>query len=219
MWRCSDHGQLRKDGQPQVNKLAVTGQFAPQAFYKHSQAIIAGDICKMKVAGRRVYVGFAGEAYSPWKHNATRGSTAGVWLDSGTTVLRSEISSDGQRHYHPDHLRDFIPKTVRFDVALRCETISNVPQIQFNEDGVWHDLGTQRMAVKLSTSRVAAEHCTAKSHSWYPCLALWAGESMTEMRVSRGVDGQPKGNNGDEKAGSAVTAVLDPVLEQSAVEV
>ena len=36
-------------------------------------------------------------------------------------------------------LTSFGPKAMPFDVALRCGKDNNVPQIQFNEDGVWHN--------------------------------------------------------------------------------
>ena len=36
-------------------------------------------------------------------------------------------------------VKPYMPKTVPFDLALRCDRDGNVPQVQFNEDGVWHD--------------------------------------------------------------------------------
>ena len=79
-------------------------------------------------------VGFATEEYNAEKHGETYDSTAWVGLGSGTTG----ISENGQHHYHPRHLAPHIPKTP-FDLALRCEAVSNVPQIQSNDDAVWHN--------------------------------------------------------------------------------
>ena len=54
---------------------------------------------------------------------------------SKITWLKSpDINLDGQYHSHPRH----IPET-SFDLALRCEAVSNVPQIEFEQDDVWHD--------------------------------------------------------------------------------
>ena len=54
------------------------------------------------------------------------------------TRILPDISLDCQQHGHPRHLAPHIPKTP-FDLALRCEAVSNVPQIKFNDDDVWHN--------------------------------------------------------------------------------
>ena len=41
---------------------------------------------------------------------------------------------------------------------MRCEAVSNVPQIQFNDDSVWHDFAPDRAAVKAGP--------------WFPFLRL-----------------------------------------------
>jgi hypothetical protein len=69
-----------------------------------------------------------------------------VDLVDGTTFIRPDISLDGQQHSHLGHLRHHIPEAP-FDLAVRCEAVSNVPQIQFNDDGVWHDFALDRAAL------------------------------------------------------------------------
>ena len=51
-----------------------------------------------------------------------------------------------------------MPKTVPFDLALRCDRDGNVPQVQFNEDGVLHDFVAhrQRIALKCSPGMVTS---------------------------------------------------------------
>jgi hypothetical protein len=80
-----------------------------------------------------------------------------VWLDCGSTFIGTDISQDGQEHYHPDHLGPHIPEAP-FDLAVRCEAVSNVPQIQFNDDDVWHDFVPDRVALKAGP--------------WFPYLVL-----------------------------------------------
>jgi hypothetical protein len=50
-------------------------------------------------------------------------------------------------HWHLNHLRPHIPEAP-FDLAVRCEAVSNVLQIQFNDDDVWHDFAPDRAALK-----------------------------------------------------------------------
>jgi hypothetical protein len=84
-------------------------------------------------------VGFATESYDVEKRGETLTSTAWVSLFNGTTVIKSDISKDGEEHLHACFLKDYIPKTLPYDVALRINKDGNVPQIQFNDDAVWHD--------------------------------------------------------------------------------
>ena len=86
-----------------------------------------------------------------WRSMGRRGRalrSAWVWLDSGTTRIGSDISQDGEDRFHPGHLEDRIPKTLPFDLALRIDKDGNVPQIQFNDDSVWHDFAPDRAAMK-----------------------------------------------------------------------
>ena len=91
--------------------------------------------------------------------------------NQGDTLLYSDISADGQEHYDPLHLRLHVPQPP-FDVALRCEAVSNVPQIQFGEDGVWHDFAPGRAALKAGP--------------WFPCLQLGKADvRLTDLCVDR----------------------------------
>ena len=62
-----------------------------------------------------------------------------MWLDIGTTFINSDISEDGENHFHYGLLKDRIPETLSFDLALRITKDGNMPQLRFNEDGEWHD--------------------------------------------------------------------------------
>jgi hypothetical protein len=66
-----------------------------------------------------------------------------VYIGAGSTYIDSAISLDGNKHFYPARLRSLIPKTKPYDLALRCDTDGNVPQIQFNKDGVWHDFAPE----------------------------------------------------------------------------
>ena len=94
--------------------------------------------------GNNAVVGFAGQQYDPKKHRETFRSTVRAYLCDGTTAVASDIVQDGEDHIHPEHFKDHIPKTNPYDVALRCDK-GNVPQIQFNDDGVWHDFAPEGM--------------------------------------------------------------------------
>jgi hypothetical protein len=104
-----------------------------------------------------VLVGFAPDQYNAEKDGETYKSTAWVSLGSGTTFILPDISQDGQHHCYGSHLRPHIPEAP-FDLAVRCEAVSNVPQIQFNDDDVWHDVAPDRAALKAGP--------------WFPYLML-----------------------------------------------
>ena len=93
-------------------------------------------------------------------------------LRGGTTVIDSNISQDREQHYHYGHLKDHIPKTNPYDVALRCDKDGNVPQIQFNDDGVWHDFAPE--------GRI-----TLHAGPWFPLLGLSDGDRVSDLRVDR----------------------------------
>jgi hypothetical protein len=111
---------------------------------------------------RDACVGFATEQYNAAKHTRTNirpgKSTSWVDLRNGSTRIRPDISQVGQDHDHPGHLRPHIPEAP-FDLAVRCEAVSNVPQIQFNDDDVWHDFAPDRVALKAGP--------------WFPFLTLY----------------------------------------------
>jgi hypothetical protein len=64
-----------------------------------------------------------------------------------------------------------MPNTDYYTVALRCDH-HNFPQIQFNEDGVWHDFSPSRVALKPGP--------------WYPCVVIDAtisGDVLSNFRI------------------------------------
>ena len=106
------------------------------AYFKHSRELQAQDVLRMQVVeGGDASVGFAAESYDVEKHWKTYKSIAWVFLTTGSTYISSDISEDGEEHYHFD-LGPHIPKTLPYDVALRINKDGNVPQIQFNDDAV-----------------------------------------------------------------------------------
>ena len=95
-------------------------------------------------------------------------SIAWVDLDDGSTIIFPNISQDGQQHLYPGRLKDYIPKTLPYDVALRINKDGNMPQLRFNEDGKWHDF--------------APEGGTGlKAGPWFPYLDL----HLSDHRVNR----------------------------------
>jgi hypothetical protein len=91
--------------------------------------------------GKGAYIGaslaVAGADYDPVRHDETCNSTAFVVLSDGTTCINSDLSLDGRKHYHRNHLGPHLPpKTGSFVVSLRADADGNVPQVQFIQDGV-----------------------------------------------------------------------------------
>ena len=153
------------EGVPQCNAGSLDGY----ACFKHSQPLKAEDVLRLKVElGEFSYVGFAGRQYDP-KEDA-QVDTAAVFLGDGTTCIRPEISQDGEEHYHRGHLEDHIPKALPYDLALRCDKDGNVPKIQFNDDGVWHDFAPLEGRAGL------------KAGPWFPYLLLSEGDSVSDLR-------------------------------------
>ena len=98
------------------------------AYFKHTRTLQAKDVWRMRVeVVGNAWVGFATEQYNVELNDETRKSAAYVSLGTGSTAIFSNISQDGQRHLYYDHLRPHIPKAP-FDLAVRCEAVSNVPQ-------------------------------------------------------------------------------------------
>ena len=84
---------------------------------------------RMKVvAGGSARVGIAAEGFDVERHVETWKSIAEVELDTRMTVIRSDISEDGEQHYHFGLLKDYIPKTLPYDLALRISKDGNVPR-------------------------------------------------------------------------------------------
>ena len=69
------------------------------AHFKHSRELQPQDVLRTKVVqvGLDAIVGFATESYDVEKHGETVNSTARVNLSTGTTVIKSDISQDGER--------------------------------------------------------------------------------------------------------------------------
>ena len=133
------------DGEITEGRLQSKGAYA---LFKHTRSLQPKDVWRMRVeVGGGACVGFATEKFNAEKHGETYTSTAWVRLGDGTTNIDTAISQDGQVHHHGFHLEDHIPEAP-FDLAVRCEAVSNVPQIQFNDDDVWHDFAPDRAALK-----------------------------------------------------------------------
>ena len=137
--------------------------------------------------GGDVAIGFAGETLDVKNYMKTSRSSAYVHLGSGTTFIRRLLSEDGRLHCHQTLLQSKIPKTTPYEVALRCEVGSNVPQIQFNDDGTWHDFApaakqgykapgfSPALAWNDSVSGLkpgGAGRIGLKPGAWYPYLML-----------------------------------------------
>ena len=99
------------------------------------------------------------EGYDVERDEETNASIAFVNLGGGSTAIYPDISEDGEKHYHSRLLKDHIPKTRPYDLALRINKDGNMPQLRFNEDGEWHDF--------------APEGWTGlKAGPWFPYLEL-----------------------------------------------
>jgi hypothetical protein len=126
----------------------------------------------MRAEGGGARVGFATEQFNVEKYAETCDSTAWVVLRNGTTAIGSDISHDGQDHYHVNHLGPHIPETKPYDVALRISKDGNLPQIQFNDDSVWHDFAPEGGAA-------------LKAGPWFPYLCLYGVGLLSDHRVDR----------------------------------
>ena len=127
-WVYNERGEII-EGRPQWKGNGY-------AYFKHTRSLQAKDVWRTRVeVGGQAYIGFATEKYNAEKHWETYTSTAWVHLGDGLTRINPDISQDGQDHCHRVHLRPHIPEAP-FDLAVRCEAVSNVPKLQFCDDGV-----------------------------------------------------------------------------------
>ena len=111
-WKCDEDSEM-KNGEPQCKDEEECAPFV------HSQSLEKGDVWRMKVVeGEYASVGIAAEGYDVERGNEMGNRIAGVALHDGTTFILSAISQDGEQHYNEDHLKDLIPKTLPYDVAL-----------------------------------------------------------------------------------------------------
>ena len=142
-WACNEEGEI-KNGEPQCKDEEE------YAVFKHSQSLEPEDVLRMKVlAGGGAYVGIAAEGYDVERYEETNDSIALVLLTGGTTAILSDISEDGEEHFHHDLLKDRIPKTLPYDLALRINKDGNMPQLRFNEDGQWHAFVPEDLHMEL----------------------------------------------------------------------
>ena len=192
-WNCSEEGEIR-NGEPQCKDEQE------YALFKHSQSLETEDVSRMKVAaGGGALVGIAGEGCDVERHDEeTYKSTAGVRLDDGTTAIFSDISEDGEQHFHPALLKDRIPKTLPYDLALRINKVGNMPQVRFNEDGEWHDFAPE-------------DGAGLKAGRWFPYLQLSAGDRLSDHRVDR-----PKPTKSAGKIKSAAAAASAAPVDNEA---
>ena len=136
-WAHNGNGEV-SEGKPQCK--------GGWAHFRHSQELQAQDVLRTKVVkGGIAYVGFAAESFDVEKHVETVKSTAGVSLINGSTIILSAISQDGQQHIHSHHIKDYIPKTLPYDVALR----------------IMHK-GRQRSSDSVQRRRCVARLCTGQ---------------------------------------------------------
>jgi hypothetical protein len=136
-------------------------------------AILDGEVLRMRAeVGQGVWVGYAGKEYDPAMDEKTFQSTAWVSLGCGTTCIYADISLDGQDHFHSSYLQPHLPKTASFNLALRCGQGGNMPQIQFNDDGVWHNF-------------VPQGDVSLKEGPRFPFLQLEEGGSVSGLRLDR----------------------------------
>jgi hypothetical protein len=165
------------EGKPQAKDSCNFARF------KHSQATPAGDVWTAQVdevghvdeVGQYPAIGFAGADYDPARYRETCNSTALVYLGDGSTCINSDLSLDGRKHYYPFHLGPHLPpKTGSFVVSLRTDPDGNVPQVQFNQDGVWHDFAPE------GEGRVGL-----KAGPWFPYLQLGKRARLSDHRVRR----------------------------------
>jgi hypothetical protein len=192
LWQFGDNGEM-PGGHPQSK-----GEL--DAYFKHSQSLDPEVVWRMQVTeGGDAIVGIAAEGYDAERADETETSTAGVNLGDGDTVIYSDISEDGQDHYHEGLLKDYIPETKPYDVALRISKDGNVPQIQFNNDNVWHDFAPDRVALKAGP--------------WFPFLGLDPGDRLTDLRIDR-----PRANNGAGMKHKPAAETLAPVAEAAVVQ-
>jgi hypothetical protein len=165
-WKCDENGEI-KNGEPQCKDEKH------YALFKHSQSLEAEDVSRMKVvAGGGAQVGIAAEGFDVERHWETQKSTAVVFLECGSTEIRSDISEDGKEHVHHDLFKDRIPKTLPYDLALRINKAGNMPQRRFNEDGQWHDIAPEGGA-------------GLKAGPWFPFLMLYPDDRLSDHRVNR----------------------------------
>ena len=161
-WASSTLGGI-ENGEPQCKEDEEAKRNAEEyASFKHSQSLEPEDVWMMKVCTKVFGIGVVAEGFDVERHVETEMSTARLDLSNapndmgehGSTVIFRDISEDGEQH-SGRILKDHIPKTLPYDLALRINKDGNMPQVRFNEDGQWHDFapegGTGLKACRAST--------------------------------------------------------------------
>ena len=156
---------------------------------KHPAALYAGDVWSMTAADvGSSTVGFVGDAYDVKTSSRDDAGQGIAWmtLDEGTTCIRSDFSLDEKEHiatYHlpipgneigedgyPIYREDWEP----YQLSLRIDKESHVPQAQFNEDGVWHDFAPGGAGAALKGEG-----------PWFPYLRLASRDRVVGHCVTR----------------------------------
>ena len=174
-WKYDDDDGELADGQPRCKGEDYAG-------FQHSQPLGCQDVVRLRVnVVGDLSIGFAGETYEAQPTQRTQRDgpedEAAAWVDlgDGSTRIYANLSQDGDDHLHDRHLAPCIPEVWPFDVAMRCDaadgSAGNVPQIQFNDDGVWHDFAPGRAALKAGP--------------WFLLLMIEKGDRLAGLRVDR----------------------------------
>jgi len=79
------------------------------ARFKHGIPIDCDHVIVMRIQGTACQVGLCGEMYDPERDGATNAHTLGVYLDTGTCVINSEMVLDSKRYFHHKLLASFLP--------------------------------------------------------------------------------------------------------------
>jgi hypothetical protein len=165
--------------------LAV-GFAGPTLDAEKERQLLAGTVsfgnCKHRNTAEVRLPGLETRPRKPGLSTAEDGMMMGEQV-SGCTLIEAEMSLDGERHrhsaLHPFQSLDREHKVASIDmpreVALRIDTDGLVPQVQFNEDGVWYDFAPR----PDGEARAAL-----KEGPWFPYLNLHhCSNRLSDIRV------------------------------------
>ena len=79
------------------------------ARFKHCIPLDCDHMIVMKIQGTACQVGLCGEMYDPERDGATNAHTMGIYLDTGTSVINSEMVLDSKRYFHHKLLAPYLP--------------------------------------------------------------------------------------------------------------
>jgi len=145
-----------------------------QASFKHVTPIPSGAEWKMRVEnGVGAWVGFATHKYNVANRATTYESTVRVDLTSGLVYIFSDITESGKNYQYSrplvNHLRKHMPYA-SYNLSLRCEKGTNIPQIQFNNNNMWHNF--------------APGECALKAEPLFPYLMLRGTACLSEHQIA-----------------------------------